>query len=138
MATAQPGFPPHWKSLMDIKWVPGGGPSAIQATVIHRCGDLSLILRHVYKMLLLKPLSMVKRLLLIFLVKSIILIHYFDRDKLRNCAFTGKRKQSCSSLSPQVIALDPILQARSQGGSSGAHQAWPAPGRHSCRRQPFC
>ncbi|KAM6255879.1 uncharacterized protein CCDC197 [Spheniscus humboldti] len=26
-------------SLMDIKWVPGGGPSAIQATAIHRCGD---------------------------------------------------------------------------------------------------
>lgn len=70
LATAQPGFPPCWKSLMDIKWVPGGGPSAIQATAIHICGDWSLILSHVYKMLLLKLISMVKRLLQHFLLNQ--------------------------------------------------------------------
>lgn len=96
-------IPSLLESLMDIKWVPGRRPSAIQAMVIHKHGDWSLFWTYVYKMLLLRLISMIKRILMIFLVQSIILIYYFNWDKLRNNALTGREsspKKPISSYYP--------------------------------------
>lgn len=50
---------------------------------------------------------MIKRILLLFLVQSIILISYFNWDNLRNSVLAG-RESSPKSLSPHIITLDVI------------------------------
>lgn len=46
---------------------------------------------------------MIKRILMIFLVQSIILIYYFNLDKLRNYVLTGRES---SPKDPHIVTLD--------------------------------
>lgn len=100
-------IPSLLESLMDIKWVPERRPSAIQATVIHKHGDWSLFLTHVYNMFLLRLISMIKRIPMIFLVQSIILFIILIWINWETMRLLGE-KAAPKSLSPPMITLDLI------------------------------
>lgn len=123
---------------MDIKWVPGGGPSAIQAQWYTNLVTEAYFWAMFTYCCFWIPFLWLKDYSWYFLVKSIVLNHYFNWDKLRKHAITGKRKQSCKSVFSQIITLELILQHRFQGGSGGTHQTQALPGQDFSRWWPFC